>query len=177
MTSLMQTMFVHNSPTQFPHSARPLPAVQSNVLAESESCAHLPCLASPDPAYRSPLQRHLEQRFLADGVGAAMPASRLGAEPRQHEAYRGLGFGLAHIMKQADLLTRSNSNARTRQAFQPQKRAKGTNSWQLKQFAEATLGSGSLRKVVQLPEGEDRDEWLAVNSMSVRKRGCFECCD
>jgi len=58
-----------------------------------------------------------------------------------------------------------NSNARNRNgaSFQPQKRAKGTNSWQLKQFAEATLGSGSLRKVVQLPEGEDRDEWLAVN--------------
>lgn len=65
----------------------------------------------------------------------------------------------------ANLLTCSNSHARNRQqaAFQPQKRAKGTNSWQLKQFAEATLGSGSLRKVVQLPEGEDRDEWLAVN--------------
>ncbi|KAI4856291.1 hypothetical protein E4T45_02254, partial [Aureobasidium sp. EXF-8846] len=29
--------------------------------------------------------------------------------------------------------------------------------------AEATLGSGSLRKVVRLPEGEDKDEWLAVN--------------
>ncbi|KYG44037.1 hypothetical protein M433DRAFT_145282 [Acidomyces richmondensis BFW] len=60
---------------------------------------------------------------------------------------------------------RSNSNARNRNgaSFQPQKRAKGTNSWQLKQFAEATLGSGSLRKVVQLPEGEDRNEWLAVN--------------
>lgn len=79
-----------------------------------------------------------------------------------------LGDGLKDIGKQADLLTHSNSNARTRNqpAFQPQKRAKGTNSWQLKQFAEATLGSGSLRKVVQLPEGEDRDEWLAVNSMS-----------
>jgi MOB kinase activator 1 len=42
-------------------------------------------------------------------------------------------------------------------------RAPPTNSWQLKQFAEATLGSGSLRKVVRLPEGEDKDEWLAVN--------------
>ncbi|KAK4636103.1 putative maintenance of ploidy protein mob1 [Fulvia fulva] len=58
-----------------------------------------------------------------------------------------------------------NSSARSRAtaSFQPTKRQKGTNSWQLKQFAEATLGSGSLRKVVQLPEGEDRDEWLAVN--------------
>jgi len=57
----------------------------------------------------------------------------------------------------------SNSNARSRPSFKPQRGAKGTNSWQLKQFAEATLGSGSLKKVVKLPEGEDKDEWLAVN--------------
>jgi len=35
----------------------------------------------------------------------------------------------------------------------------------LRQYAEQTLGSGSLRKVVKLPEGEDMDEWLAVNGM------------
>lgn len=88
-------------------------------------------------------------------------------ELQRHNQHRGLGHGLGEIGLQADFLTRSNSNARARNqtAFQPQKRAKGTNSWQLKQFAEATLGSGSLRKVVQLPEGEDRDEWLAVNGM------------
>jgi MOB kinase activator 1 len=34
----------------------------------------------------------------------------------------------------------------------------------LRQFAEATLGSGSLKKAVKLPEGEDLNEWLAVNS-------------
>lgn len=56
-----------------------------------------------------------------------------------------------------------NSNARNRQTFQSQKRAKGTSTWQLKQFADATLGGNSLRKCVQLPEGEDRSEWLAVN--------------
>ena len=47
--------------------------------------------------------------------------------------------------------------------FKPQKAGRGTSSWQLKQFAEATLGSGSLRKAVKLPEGEDLNEWLAVN--------------
>jgi MOB kinase activator 1 len=80
---------------------------------------------------------------------------------------RGPGVKGLEIVKHADLFAHSNNNARTNRgtAFQPQKRAKGTNSWQLKQFAEATLGSGSLRKVVQLPEGEDRDEWLAVNGM------------
>src|SRR5262249_50753399 len=55
------------------------------------------------------------------------------------------------------------SNSRSRAPFKPQKANRGTSSWQLKQFAEATLGSGSLRKAVKLPEGEDLSEWLAVN--------------
>jgi MOB kinase activator 1 len=55
------------------------------------------------------------------------------------------------------------SNARTRGQFKPQRANKGTTSYQLRQFAEATLGSGSLRKAVKLPEGEDLNEWLAVN--------------
>ncbi|KAJ0422805.1 Mob1/phocein [Aspergillus carlsbadensis] len=54
-------------------------------------------------------------------------------------------------------------NARTRAPFKPRSAAKGTTSYQLRQFAEATLGSGSLRKAVKLPEGEDVNEWLAVN--------------
>lgn len=54
-------------------------------------------------------------------------------------------------------------NARTRGPFRPRNANKGTSSYQLRQFAEATLGSGSLRKAVKLPEGEDLNEWLAVN--------------
>jgi MOB kinase activator 1 len=61
------------------------------------------------------------------------------------------------------LLSSFSSNPRTRAPFKPQKSGRGTSSWQLKQYAEATLGSGSLRKAVKLPEGEDKDEWLAVN--------------
>lgn len=61
------------------------------------------------------------------------------------------------------LLSSFFSNPRTRAPFKPQKSNRGTSSWQLKQYAEATLGSGSLRKAVKLPEGEDKDEWLAVN--------------
>ena len=57
----------------------------------------------------------------------------------------------------------AHSNSRTRAPFRPQKAGKGSTNYQLKQFAEATLGSGSLRKAVKLPEGEDKDEWLAVN--------------
>ena len=60
------------------------------------------------------------------------------------------------------------SNARTRSQFKPRNANKGTNSYQLRQFAEATLGSGSLRKAVKLPEGEDLNEWLAVNGRHER---------
>ena len=60
-------------------------------------------------------------------------------------------------------------NARTRGQFKPRNANKGTSSYQLRQFAEATLGSGSLRKAVKLPEGEDLNEWLAVNGMLVRQ--------
>lgn len=59
---------------------------------------------------------------------------------------------------------RSSNPRVARGSFKPQKANKGTSSWQLRQFAEATLGSGSLRKAVRLPEGEDLNEWLAVNS-------------
>ncbi|KAK4547832.1 Maintenance of ploidy protein mob1 [Oleoguttula mirabilis] len=168
-------MFVHNSPPQpYSQCPQPLPALHTNVLAESESYIHLQYPESPQSVYQSPLQRHIQNVFDSTPPNhhPSSPHSNIPAPVRQedrhhetHRAHRGLGFGLQDIGKTTDLLTRSNSNARNRNqtSFQPQKRAKGTNSWQLKQFAEATLGSGSLRKVVQLPEGEDRDEWLAVN--------------
>ena len=56
-----------------------------------------------------------------------------------------------------------NRNARTRNQFKPRNTSKGSSSYQLRQFAEATLGSGSLRKAVKLPKDEDLNEWLAVN--------------
>lgn len=60
-----------------------------------------------------------------------------------------------------------HSNNRTKNQFRPRVPGKGgATSYQLRQYAEATLGGGSLRKVVKLPEGEDENEWLAVNSMS-----------
>jgi hypothetical protein len=60
-----------------------------------------------------------------------------------------------------------NSNQRTKNQFRPRNATKGTTSYQLRQYAEATLGGGSLRKIVKLPEGEDENEWLAVNSETV----------
>ena len=48
--------------------------------------------------------------------------------------------------------------------FKPRKDVpEGTKQYQLRKYAEATLGGGSLRKIVKLPEGEDENEWLAVN--------------
>ncbi|KAF2635073.1 hypothetical protein P280DRAFT_474174 [Massarina eburnea CBS 473.64] len=82
------------------------------------------------------------------------PDTRAQLHAQTHNGYLAGGTGL---------LSSLFSNPRTRAPFKPQKAGRGTSSWQLKQYAEATLGSGSLRKAVKLPEGEDKDEWLAVN--------------
>ncbi|KAJ1981265.1 MOB kinase activator 1B [Dimargaris verticillata] len=39
----------------------------------------------------------------------------------------------------------------------------GSKQYQLRRFAEATLGSNNLRLAVLLPEGEDACEWVAVH--------------
>lgn len=188
MTSFIQTMLVNSSPPRphFPLAARPLPALHCNLLAASESSSQLQWPESPQSVYQSPLQKHF--RDVLDGSPSQSsplslhrtnsPAStaeqatntpfrRSKNQPIRHEQHTGgggLGHGLDKIGIEADLLSHSsNANNRTRGSFKPQRAQKGTNSWQLKQFAEATLGSGSLRKVVKLPEGEDKDEWLAIN--------------
>eukprot|EP00163_Fabomonas_tropica_P001328 TRINITY_DN11005_c0_g1_i1.p1 TRINITY_DN11005_c0_g1~~TRINITY_DN11005_c0_g1_i1.p1 ORF type:complete len:215 (-),score=49.12 TRINITY_DN11005_c0_g1_i1:134-778(-) len=50
--------------------------------------------------------------------------------------------------------------------FRPQKKAKeGSKQYHLMQHLTATLGTGNLREAVALPEGEDKNEWLAVNTV------------
>lgn len=140
----MQTMLVQSSPPRpnFPIQARPLPALHSHVLAASESWSQL-SLCFPD----SPSSTHTN--------------TTSSSSPAQNRFRNVLGKG---SNPDANMFaTCSNASRGTRSSFRPARTAKGTNSWQLKQFAEATLGSGSLRKVVRLPEGEDKDEWLAVN--------------
>ena len=39
----------------------------------------------------------------------------------------------------------------------------GTKRYELHKYAQATLGAGNLHDAVTLPEGEDLNEWLAVN--------------
>jgi len=50
--------------------------------------------------------------------------------------------------------------------LKPKKKIKeGTKGYGLKQIARMTLGSGNLEIAVELPEGEDLNEWLAVNTI------------
>lgn len=65
------------------------------------------------------------------------------------------------LMAAAD---RRGDDSNARKARQRTLRGAPANGLALRQYAEATLGGGSLRKAVKLPEGEDENEWLAVNS-------------
>eukprot|EP01119_Soliformovum_irregulare_P008951 TRINITY_DN22040_c0_g1_i1.p1 TRINITY_DN22040_c0_g1~~TRINITY_DN22040_c0_g1_i1.p1 ORF type:complete len:219 (+),score=54.90 TRINITY_DN22040_c0_g1_i1:84-740(+) len=50
--------------------------------------------------------------------------------------------------------------------FKPKKSfVKGTKKYELHKHAKDTLGTGNLKQAVQLPEGEDMNEWLAVNTV------------
>lgn len=86
----------------------------------------------------------VESRFQTATVSARRDVDFINSPPSSHD--------------------RHDSNQRTRNQFRPRPGGKaGATSYQLRQYAEATLGGGSLRKVVKLPEGEDENEWLAVN--------------
>lgn len=51
-------------------------------------------------------------------------------------------------------------------SLKPKKKIqKGTRGYQLKQIARMTLGSGNMQLAVELPAGEDLNEWLAVNTI------------
>lgn len=60
------------------------------------------------------------------------------------------------------------SGGRSSKTFKPKKHIpEGTHQYDLMKHAAATLGSGNLRLAVMLPEGEDLNEWVAVNSKFV----------
>ena len=51
-------------------------------------------------------------------------------------------------------------------SFKPKKKIqKGTRGYGLKQIAQMTIGTGNLQLAVELPAGEDLNEWLAVNTI------------
>ncbi|TRY66265.1 hypothetical protein DNTS_026223 [Danionella cerebrum] len=58
------------------------------------------------------------------------------------------------------------SGSRSSKTFKPKKNIpEGSHQYELLKHAEATLGSGNLRAAVMLPEGEDLNEWIAVNTV------------
>ena len=105
---------------------------------------------NPQPAAPQPIQSSLA--CTSPDIQTNSPPATLSGTFEGDSA--NIIFGLPHEVSR---------NARTRGQFKPRNANKGTSSYQLRQFAEATLGSGSLRKAVKLPEGEDLNEWLAVN--------------
>lgn len=134
MASFITTMSVPATP---PVAHFPSPGEPTSGSPQS----HLPSLISSPALYQTTRTSHIP---LLEPPSYLSPAVR--------------------ALKQGCLGLTPPSNARTRAPFKPRSAAKGTSSYQLRQFAEATLGSGSLRKAVKLPEGEDQNEWLAVNS-------------
>ncbi len=58
------------------------------------------------------------------------------------------------------------NNLDNQKSFKPIKKIeKGSRGYGLKQIAQMTLGSGDILKAVELPVGEDLNEWLAVNTI------------
>jgi len=51
-------------------------------------------------------------------------------------------------------------------SFKPIKKIeKGSKGYELRKIAQMTLGSGDMNLAVELPNGEDLNEWLAVNTI------------
>jgi hypothetical protein len=145
----------------FPSPSKPLLPV--STIVESSSCVHLPHLSFVEDSVDEKTDNQQPQTPrspFASSFQWAFRVLRTSPSPKPSKHH--------HSRAMADLMDIDNSfysNSRTRAPFRPAKSNKGTPNWQLKQFAEATLGSGSLRKAVKLPEGEDENEWLAVNGM------------
>jgi len=55
-----------------------------------------------------------------------------------------------------------NSNKKT---FKPVKKITDEKKSKIADYAKTTLGSGNIKVAVQLPKGEDLNEWLAVNTV------------
>ncbi|KAF3429702.1 hypothetical protein E2986_11079 [Frieseomelitta varia] len=64
------------------------------------------------------------------------------------------------------IMNRFSLGSRSSKTFKPKKNIpEGTHQYDLMKHAAATLGSGNLRLAVMLPEGEDLNEWVAVNTV------------
>ena len=70
----------------------------------------------------------------------------------------------------------NNSGNKSNKTFKPRKNidASAASTQDLMKHAAATLGSGNLRLAVMLPEGEDINEWVAVNSKLLRLSASYD---
>lgn len=138
-------------------SSRPARILALISVQKRMASTAIPTMSVPD----SPSRHHPHPPPLLIPPSAIQPIRSYDlASPSSYSISR-----LSRPLKQDASALTSASNARTRgpAPFKPRSMARGAGSYQLRQFAEATLGSGSLRKAVRLPEGEDLNEWLAVN--------------
>lgn len=77
--------------------------------------------------------------------------------------------------------TKTKHNPKPKTAFKPRPTpssaslTQGTKQYQLRKYAEQTLGSGNLRNAVVLPEGEEVCEWVAVHGESRSFLGGADC--
>lgn len=127
-------------------------------------------LSTPSEPWRSPSARTPSLSFSPSGIYQTTRTSHIPLlEPPSYLS------PAVRALKQGCVGLTPPSNARTKPPFKPRSAAKGTNSYQLRQFAEATLGSGSLRKAVKLPDGEDVNEWLAVNGKHISGPAVKRC--
>lgn len=76
-----------------------------------------------------------------------------------------LSFLFVKHIAESYCLSLTRSGNRSSKTFKPKKNIpEGSHQYELLKHAEATLGSGNLRMAVMLPDGEDLNEWVAVNS-------------
>ena len=54
---------------------------------------------------------------------------------------------------------------KTTKTFKPLKKSTKSNQQKLRDYTAATLGSGNMRAAVVVPEGEEKNEWLAANTL------------
>ncbi|CAE6429817.1 unnamed protein product [Rhizoctonia solani] len=129
------------------------------------------CLDDPLLSGKTLLEkvRRVERRIKgAQLIGAFYQINALQTNPQPSylkSALRAVCLSPQKLSPQNNIMSSFFGLAKTR-TFKPRKDVpEGTKQYQLRKYAEATLGSGNLRLAVVLPDGEDLNEWLAVHTV------------
>ncbi|XP_009955700.1 PREDICTED: MOB kinase activator 1A-like, partial [Leptosomus discolor] len=111
---------------------------------------------------RAALLRRRQQRSGLH-VGSVCPDGGEGPASPRLKVWGGEGKAVEGLTGNVSSLL---SGSRSSKTFKPKKNIpEGSHQYELLKHAEATLGSGNLRQAVMLPEGEDLNEWIAVNTV------------